>query len=191
MRIGRVERETRETKVLVELNVDGEGKAEVDTSIKYLDHLIKTLATHSSFDIKVEAKGDLQHHIIEDLAICLGESLNRALGERKGISRFGYAMVPMDESLAYVSVDLVRRPFCVLNLKIEKDNVEGIVREDIYHFIRSFTHSLQATVHIQVQYGDNEHHKVEAAFKALALALRQAVSSDVKRRDIPSSKGVM
>ncbi|MEM1525374.1 MAG: imidazoleglycerol-phosphate dehydratase HisB [Nitrososphaerales archaeon] len=191
MRIGRVKRETRETKVLIELNVDGNGIAEVNTGINYFDHLIKTIATHSLFDIKLEAKGDLQHHIIEDVAICLGESLNKALGDREGIVRFGYAIIPMDESLAYACVDLVRRPFCVFDLKIEKEGIENVPREDIYHFIQSFAFSLQATIHLHVQYGNNDHHKVEAAFKALALALRQAVMIDLKRKDIPSSKGVM
>lgn len=175
----------------VRLNVDGTGQARVRTGIGYLDHMVVALATHAVFDITLHAKGDLVHHITEDVAIALGTALSRALGNREGIYRFGAGLAPMDDALAWASVDLVRRPYCAVDLHLDKEGVEDLPREDLMHFLRSFAFGAEATVHVGVQYGENDHHKSEAAFKALALALRQAVARDPRRRTTPSAKGVM
>lgn len=191
MRIGEVTRKTKETQINLRVNLDGDGKAEASGGARYFEHLIRTLAVHSSIDVTVNAVGDLKHHIIEDVAICLGEALGKALDERKGINRFGYAIVPMDCSLAFAAIDLVKRPFSKVDLKIEGKIIEDTPREDIIHFLETLASSLQANIHLWVQYGSNDHHKVEAAFKALALSLKQAVAVSAKRAKAPSAKGKM
>ncbi|MCW4007773.1 MAG: imidazoleglycerol-phosphate dehydratase HisB [Candidatus Bathyarchaeota archaeon] len=191
MRKGEVYRQTKETEVQVSVNLEGEGKAVADTGVAFLDHLITSLATHSMIDINVNVKGDLRHHAVEDLAIGLGEALNKALGSREGIARFGYAATPMDCSLAWAAVDLVKRPYFKVDLKLRGKKIEDMPTEDINHFFESLATSLCANVHIFVQYGSNDHHKAEAAVKALALALRQAVAADPRRKGVPSSKGVI
>ena len=190
-RTGSVVRTTRETKVDARVDIDGTGKATVKTTIPFLDHLLVTLATHGLMDIQVDASGDLAHHVVEDVAITLGEAMSKALGERDGITRFGWALVPMDEALALASVDLARRPFSSVDLKIANPSNEGLKSEDIVHFANSLAESLGASLHLRVQYGVNDHHKVEAAFKALALSLRQACAIDVRRSGPPSSKGAV
>lgn len=184
-------RTTRETKVDARVEIDGTGKARVKTTIPFLDHLLVTLATHSLVDIQVDASGDLSHHIVEDTAITLGEAMSKALGERDGITRFGWALVPMDDALALASVDLARRPFSSVDLKVTNMSIEGLKSEDIAHFVNSFATSLEASLHLRVQYGGNDHHNVEAAFKALALSLRQACTIDARRSGPPSSKGAV
>ena len=191
MRANEVYRKTRETEVRVKVNLDAEGKASVKTDVPFLDHMITSLATHSLIDITATVKGDLRHHIIEDLAICLGESLNKALGNREGITRFGNAAVPMDCSLAFSAVDLVKRPYFKIDLKLRGKKIEDMPTEDINHFFESLAISLCANVHVFVQYGRNDHHKAEAAIKALALSLRQAIALDPRRKGVPSSKGVI
>jgi imidazoleglycerol-phosphate dehydratase len=191
LRVGEVSRKTSETDVNVKVNLDGSGVAEVETGIEFLDHMLKSFATHSLIDITVKAKGDLVHHTLEDVAICLGEAVLKALGSATGITRFGYAIVPMDCSLALAAVDLAKRPYVVVDLKLRGKKVEDMPCENILHFLETLAMALRANVHIYVQYGTNDHHKVEAAFKALALALRQAVSIDPRRRGVPSSKGVI
>lgn len=190
-RTGTVVRTTRETKVEARVDIDGTGKATVKTTIPFLDHLLVTLATHSLVDIQVEASGDLAHHVAEDVAITVGEAMSKALGEREGITRFGWALVPMDDALALASVDLARRPFSSVDLKIANASIEGLKSEDIVHFVSSLATSLQASLHLRVQYGGNDHHNAEAAFKALALSLRQACTIDVRRTGAPSSKGAV
>jgi len=191
MRKDEVYRKTKETEVQVSVNLDGEGKAAVDTGVAFLDHLLTSLATHSLIDITANVKGDLRHHSVEDLAISLGDALNKALGTREGIVRFGYAAAPMDCSLAFAAVDLVKRPYFKVDLKLRGKKIEDMPTEDINHFFESLATSLCANVHIFVQYGSNDHHKAEAAAKALALALRQAVAVDPRRKGVPSSKGVI
>lgn len=191
MRKEEVYRRTKETEVQVSVNLDGEGKAAADTGVAFLDHLITSLATHSMIDITAKVKGDLRHHAVEDLAIGLGEALNKALGNREGIARFGYAAAPMDCSLAFAAVDLVKRPYFKVDLKLRGKKIEDMPTEDINHFFESLATSLCANVHIFVQYGSNDHHKAEAAVKALALALRQAAAADPRRKGVPSSKGVI
>jgi len=191
VRIGEVSRRTSETDIHVKVDLDGAGIADVDTGVKFLDHMLESLATHSLIDIKVQAVGDLTHHIVEDVAICLGEALLKALGDAKGIRRFGYAIVPMDCSLAFAAVDLSRRPYVKVDLKLRGKKIEDMPCENIIHFVESLATALRANVHVWVQYGSNDHHKAEAAFKALALSIRQAVSVDPRRRGVPSSKGVI
>jgi imidazoleglycerol-phosphate dehydratase len=186
-----VERRTKETLISVTVNLDGSGKSVVNTGFTFFNHMITSLSSHSLIDIQLQAKGDLKHHLVEDVAICLGEALNKALGSRKGIVRFGFSIVPMDCSLAIASLDLVKRPFYALNLKLRTKKIEDMMTEDIMHFLQTFSNSIHANVHIMVQYGSNDHHKIEAAFKALALSLRKAISLDMKRKNFPSSKGVM
>ena len=191
MRTEEVYRKTKETEVQVKVNLDGEGKATVNTAVPFLDHMLTSLATHSLIDITASVKGDLVHHSIEDLALGLGEALNKALGTREGIARFGNAAAPMDCSLAFAAVDLVKRPYFKVDLKLRGKKVENMPTEDINHFFESLATSLQANVHVFVEYGSNDHHKAEAAVKALALSLRQAVALDPRRKGVPSSKGVI
>jgi imidazoleglycerol-phosphate dehydratase len=191
MRMDEVYRKTRETEVTVEVNLDGEGKIEVETGIGFFDHLLTSFATHSLINITAKVKGDLKHHAIEDLAICLGEALNKALGNREDITRFGYAAVPMDCSLAFAAVDLVKRPYAKIDLKLRGKKIEDMPTEDVYHFFETLTTALTANVHVWIEYGRNDHHKAEAAVKALALSLKQAVAVDPRRKGVPSSKGVI
>ncbi len=191
MRIGEVYRKTRETEVKVTVNLDGEGKANSSTGISFLDHMIMSLATHSLVDITASVNGDMKHHAVEDLAICLGEALSKALGNREGLTRFGYAATPMDCSLAFAAVDLIKRPYFKIDLKLRGKRVEDMATEDINHFFESFATSLRSNVHVFVQYGSNDHHKTEAAVKALAISLRHASSMDPRRKGAPSSKGVV
>ncbi|MBS7624919.1 MAG: imidazoleglycerol-phosphate dehydratase HisB [Candidatus Bathyarchaeia archaeon] len=184
-------RKTAETEVKVRVRLDGSGTASVKTGVSFLDHMIRSLAAHSLLDIQVEASGDLKHHVIEDVAICLGEAIREALGKHVGIRRFGYAIVPMDCSLAFAAVDLSNRPYPKINLNLEGRQVEDMLSEDIYHFLETLANALRANIHLWIQYGVNDHHKVEAAFKALALSLRQALSIDTERIGVPSSKGVL
>ncbi|HKZ87992.1 MAG TPA: imidazoleglycerol-phosphate dehydratase HisB [Candidatus Bathyarchaeia archaeon] len=191
MRKDEVYRKTRETEVTVKVNLDGEGKIEVETGVGFFDHLLTSFATHSLMDLTAKVKGDLKHHAIEDLAIGLGEAISKALGNREGITRFGYATVPMDDSLASAAVDLVKRPCAVINLKLKGKKVEDMATEDIVHFFETLATSLCANIHVWTEYGGNDHHKAEAATKALALSLRQATTMDSRRKGVPSSKGVI
>jgi len=190
-RCARVQRTTRETNVLVEVRLDGQGRAVVEMRVAFLKHLIEVLSHHSLMDVTIRAEGDLIHHLVEDTALALGAAMNQALGERTGIMRFGSALVPLDEALAWASVDLARRPFSVTDLKLQREMIEDLPREDIAHFLRSLATAMEACVHIVVHYGENDHHKIEAGVKALALALRAAMSPDPRRSGVPSSKGVI
>jgi imidazoleglycerol-phosphate dehydratase len=192
MRKVKVERKTKEVDIVVELDVDGKGNADVETGIKFLDHILVTLAKHGLFDLKVKAGGDLKHHVSEDVALVLGEALRKVVAEGRGIKRFGSAYVPMDESLARAVVDLGGRAYSIRNLRLMQSQVEDMKTEDIEHFFDSLAQASKANLHITVIYGSNEHHKVEAAVKALALALRQALQSEPRIGDeVPSAKGVL
>jgi imidazoleglycerol-phosphate dehydratase len=191
MRTEEVYRKTRETEVTVKVNLDGEGKAQVETGVAFFDHLLTSFATHSLIDVNATVKGDLKHHAIEDLAIGIGEALSKALGGREGITRFGYASVPMDDVLASAAVDLVKRSYAVINLKLRGKKIEDMATEDITHFFETLATSLTANIHVWTEYGGNDHHKAEAAIKAVALSLKQAVALDPRRKGVPSSKGVI
>ncbi|RDJ31696.1 MAG: imidazoleglycerol-phosphate dehydratase HisB [Crenarchaeota archaeon] len=188
-----IKRSTKETDVSVSVNLDGTGKTNIKTGINFLDHLIVAFGKHSMMDLKVNAKSNdkITHHLIEDTAITIGSAIDKALGNRSGITRFSYASVPMDESLAEASIDLVKRPFYNLNLTMKRTKVEDISREDIEHFFQSLLQNLNCCIHLTVKYGDNDHHKVEAAMKSLAVAFRTASSKDKKQKGIPSTKGSM
>ncbi len=192
-RKARVERVTKETEVIVEVNIDGEGRTEVKTGLPFIDHLITAIGKHSMLDINLSGKSndEIMHHLAEDVAIALAQTIDKALGDRARIVRFGNAMVPMDEALAYVAIDLVKRQYHKIDIKLERASIEGIPREDLEHFCRSLLQGLNACTHMVVEYGDNDHHKVEAALKAFALALRMAASIDEKRKGVPSTKGAM
>lgn len=184
-------RVTCETEVKLRLNIDGNGTNSVDTGIPFLDHIISSIAKHARFDLTINAisKDGVKHHIIEDVAITFGTAIDQALGDRRGIARFGYSLIPMDDSLAKAAVDLIKRSYYLFYLNIEREEVEGIAREDLLHFFESLLKNLNACIHLGVEYGSNDHHKIEAVAKAFAIALRQAVV--VESNDMPSTKGVM
>jgi len=192
-RTAAVNRTTRETSVRLTLDLDGAGRAEVRTGVGFLDHLLETLARHARFDLNLTCEGDLRvddHHTAEDCALALGSALDRALGERRGVSRFGWALVPMDEALAQAAVDLSGRPYAVVDLGLRREAVGGLSCENIPHVLSSFATAARLTLHVDVRKGENDHHRAEAAFKAVALALRQAVASS-GFADIPSTKGTL
>ena len=188
-----IKRNTKETSVSVSVNLDGFGKTSIKTGINFLDHLIISFGKHSMMDLKVDAKSNdgIEHHLIEDTAITLGQTIDKALSSRSGITRFSYASVPMDESIAEASIDLVKRPFWKLTLLIKRSKIEDVSKEDLEHFFQSLLQNLNSCIHLTVKYGDNDHHKVESAIKSLAVALRNAASVDKKQKGIPSTKGSM
>jgi imidazoleglycerol-phosphate dehydratase len=193
IRKSKIKRETKETSVSISVNIDGSGKTSVNTGVSFLDHLITSFGKHAMLDLTVQAKSKdkIEHHLIEDTAIAIGSSIDKALGNRTGITRFSYASVPMDESLAETSLDLVKRPYSRITLLIKRNSVEGISKEDIEHFFKSLTQNLNVCIHVTVKYGDNDHHKIEAAIKSLAVAFRNASLRDKKQKGIPSTKGAM
>jgi len=188
-----VNRSTKETTLSVSVNLDGTGNTNIKTGINFIDHLITSFGKHGMMDLKVNAKSNdgIEHHLIEDTAITLGQAIDKALSTRRGITRFSYASVPMDESLAEASIDLVKRPFCKLTLSIKRSKIENVSKEDLEHFFLSLLQNLNSCIHLTVKYGDNDHHKVESAIKSLAVAFRYASSFDKKQKGIPSTKGSM
>ena len=188
-----INRNTKETSVKVSVNLDGTGKTNIKTGINFLDHLIVSFGKHSMMDLRVDAKSNdgIEHHLIEDTAITIGQTIDKALGSRSGITRFSYASVPMDESLAEASIDLVKRPFSKLTMSIKRSKIEQVSKEDLEHFFQSLLQNLNSCIHITVKYGDNDHHKIEAAIKSLAVAFRNASAFDKKQKGIPSTKGSM
>jgi imidazoleglycerol-phosphate dehydratase len=184
-------RETKETRIRVQLNLDGLGQAEIDTGVGFFDHLLSSLTHHALFDLTIEAKGDLEvdeHHTVEDVSLVLGEALAAALGDRAGIVRFGEASVPMDEALATAIVDISGRPYAVLDIPFRSDRVGSLPTQLIEHALESFARTAGLTLHVTAA-GRNDHHVAEAAFKALARALRAAVALDERRVGVPSTKG--
>ena len=188
-----VNRSTKETTISVSVNLDGTGNTRIKTGINFIDHLITSFGKHGMMDLKVNAKSNdgIEHHLIEDTAITIGQAIDKALSSRSGITRFSYASVPMDESLAEASIDLVKRPFWKLTLLLKRNKTENVSKEDLEHFFQSLLQNLNSCIHLTVKYGDNDHHKVESAIKSLAVALRYASSSDKKQKGIPSTKGSM
>ena len=188
-----VKRETKETSVSVTINLDGTGKTTIDTGIKFLDHLIGSFGKHSMMDLVVKAKSrdEIEHHLIEDTGITIGSAIDKALGNRSGITRFSFSSVPMDEALAETSLDLVKRQYHKITLSTKRTKIEGVSKEDLEHFFFSLAQNLNCCIHVTVKYGDNDHHKVEAAIKSMAVAIRNAASNDPKQKGIPSTKGAM
>jgi len=192
-RTSKIKRTTKETDVTVSVNLDGSGKISVNTGISFLDHLVTAFGKHSMMDLQVKSKSKdkIEHHLIEDTAIAIGSAIDKALGNRSGIVRFSYASVPMDESLAEASIDLVKRPFFKIMLSLKRAKIEGMSKEDIEHFVQSLLQNLNSCIHLTVKYGENDHHKIEAAIKSLAVAFRIASSKDKQQKGIPSTKGAM
>lgn len=191
-RIAQINRRTSETDVSLVLKLDGAGRAEVRTGIGFLDHMLTALAKHARFDLTLTCGGDLEvddHHTAEDCALALGAAVDQALGERAGFARFGYAYAPLDEALARAVVDFSGRPCSVVELNLGREAIGGIACENIVHVFRSLAVALRASVHVDVLRGENDHHKAEAAFKALALALRMALARE--EGGVPSTKGAL
>ena len=188
-----VSRTTGETEIKVALDLDGEGRAEIESGIGFLDHMLTSLARHARFDLRLTCQGDLEiddHHTVEDCALALGQALDRALGERRGIARFGSAYAPLDEALARAVVDLSGRPCAVIELGLAREMLGELACENIPHFFASLATTGRLALHLDVLRGANDHHRAEAAFKATALALRQAVRADGSDQ-VPSTKGVL
>ena len=193
MRKYSVKRKTKETTIEVEVNLDGKGKSDIKTGIGFLDHMLDQISKHSLIDISIKAKGDLHvdlHHTTEDSALALGEALNKALGERKGIKRFGQALSAMDETLSRVVVDCSNRPYLVWKVNFTISQLGEMDTELFKEWFQAFSQSSGITLHVENLYGENNHHIIESCFKGLARALREAVSIDFKRtNEIPSTKG--
>ena len=195
MRSATVDRKTTETSLNVTVNLDGQGRYNVATGIGFLDHMIEQLSRHSLIDIDLTAKGDLHidfHHTTEDSAIALGTAMSKALGERTGITRYGSALIPMDETLTRVAIDLSNRPYLVWRIDFSRDKVGEMDTELFKEWFQAFAQAAGATLHVETLYGDNSHHMIESAFKALARALRQAIEIDPRKADaVPSTKGTL
>ncbi len=195
MRRAEVRRETTETQIAVTLDLDGTGRYAVATGIGFLDHMLEQLSRHSLIDLTVEAKGDLHidhHHTTEDSALAIGEAFSKALGDRKGIQRFGAAYAPMDETLTRVAIDISGRPFLVFRTTFSQAKLGDFDTELFEHWFHSFAQAAGITLHVETLYGRNNHHIVESAFKALARALRAAIEVDPRKADqVPSTKGTL
>ncbi len=194
MRQATVTRTTSESSIKLTLNVEGSGKAKINTGIGFLDHMLTLLAGHGLFDLDVAATGDLhvdEHHTAEDTMICLGRAFDQALGDRRGLVRTAHSYVPMDESLALVAVDLSGRPYCVVNAEFVTPRLGTLGTDLIFHLFESFAIHARLNLHAQVLYGRNDHHKVEALFKGLARALDAATQVDARRQGVPSTKGTL
>jgi len=195
MRQARVERSTKETSVSVAVDLDGSGRYEVATGIGFLDHMLEQLSRHSLIDLTLKAEGDLDvdlHHTTEDTAIVLGEAVSRALGERKGLTRYGVATIPMDEACTRVAVDVSMRPYLVWKVKFGRPKVGEMDTELFKEWFQAFAQHAGLTLHVETFYGENSHHIVESCYKALARALRQAIEIDPRQAGaVPSTKGVL
>jgi len=191
-RLASVRRETRETNIRLELNIDGTGQCEMDTGIPMFGHLLEQVARHGVFDIKLSATGDDPHHLVEDVAICMGQALNEALGEKRGIVRMADATVPMDDALAMVAMDISGRGYAALELPFSKNDMAGFSTDLIRHFLESFATEAKLNLHARVIYGVNDHHKAEALFKAFGRALDAATRIDERiSGELPSTKGLL
>jgi imidazoleglycerol-phosphate dehydratase len=195
MRQASVERNTKETQIKAQLDLDGQGVYHVSTGIGFLDHMLEQLSRHSLIDLTVEATGDLHidnHHTTEDSGIAIGEAVAKALGDRKGITRYGDALIPMDETLVRVAIDLSNRPYLIWRVSLPRDKLGTMDTELFKEWFQAFAQAAGATLHVEVLYGENTHHMVEACYKGLARALRQALTLDPRKADaVPSTKGVL
>jgi imidazoleglycerol-phosphate dehydratase len=191
-RTAEISRQTKETKIRLAVNLDGKGKTSVSTGVGFFDHMLDLLGRHGLIDLDVQAEGDLQvdaHHTVEDVGIVLGQAIEKAVGDKRGIYRYGWAIVPMDESLAQVAVDLSGRPAFVFNVTFTGETIGAFPVELVEEFLKALSTSARMNLHVTVPYGTNNHHISEAIFKSLAKALRQAVSHDPRNDDVPSTKG--
>jgi imidazoleglycerol-phosphate dehydratase len=191
-RIATVTRKTKETDIALELNLDGKGRCEINTGIKMFDHLLSQVGQHGRLDLKLSASGDDQHHISEDVAICFGRALNQALGEKRGIVRMGDATVPMDDALATVAIDISGRSYAVLDMDFKGNDMAGFATDLIRHFLESFASEGKLNIHARILYGQNDHHRAEALFKALGRALDKAIRTDERiAGELPSTKDLL
>ncbi len=193
-RTAKIYRKTTETEISLELDLDGAGKTDIATTIPFLDHMLNLFARHGCFSLSLKSAGDTAidyHHLVEDIGICLGEAVKEALGDKKGITRYGFAQVPMDESLSSVSIDVSGRPYLVFNADLGGKKIRDFDPLLFLEFFKSFTDHSGITLHVNLEYGKNTHHKVEAVFKAFARALSQATSFSEQVKGIPSTKGVL
>ena len=189
-----VRRKTKETEILLKLNLDGSGKHSITTGIPFFDHMLSLLAYHSRMDLSLKAKGDIgvdAHHTVEDVGICLGDGIRKALGEAKGIQRYGMAMIPMDETLVTVAMDFSMRPCLVFQMKLRRARIGTFDPELVEEFFKALCNHARITLHINLLYGRNSHHMIEAVFKGFGRALREAVSFDPRSSRVPSTKGVL
>jgi len=194
MRAAHIERTTRETRVQLDLTLDGRGRADVETGVGFLDHMLTLFAGHGLFDLQVRAEGDLhidEHHTAEDVMICLGRALDQALGDRRGVVRTAHSYVPMDEALALVVVDLGGRPYCVFDADFATPRLGQLGTDLLFHLFETLATHARMNLHARVLYGRNDHHKAEALFKALARALDAASQIDPRRQGVPSTKGTL
>ena len=194
LRKGQVDRKTKETDIQAALSLDGQGSCEISTGVPFLDHMLTLFAVHGFFNLTVKAVGDLEvdaHHTVEDIGICLGNALNLALGDRKGIRRYGHSVVPMDEACATVVMDLSNRPYLVYQAPELESRTGRFETELVPEFLRAFCQHGGVTLHVRIDYGSNTHHMIEAAFKALGRALDDATRIDERRSGVPSSKGAL
>ena len=193
-RAGIVKRDTKETNIDLKLVLDGKGNANIKTKIPFFDHMLTLMTKHGLFDLDVNACGDIEvddHHTVEDVGICLGEALKKAIGDKRGIKRFGYAKLPMDEALGEVSIDISGRAFLVFNVNAPAKKVKKFEVQLVEEFMRAFANTASITLHVNLIYGKNTHHIYESVFKALGKALDEAVSMDARQRAIPSTKGIL
>jgi imidazoleglycerol-phosphate dehydratase len=189
-----VRRKTKETEIVLKLNLDGTGNHSVVTGIPFFDHMLSLLAYHSKMDLSLKAKGDIgvdAHHTVEDVGICLGDGIREALGEAKGIQRYGMAMIPMDETLVSVALDFSMRPCLIFQMKLRRAKIGNFDPELVEEFFKAICNHARITLHINLLYGRNSHHMVEAVFKGFGRALREAVSIDERASQVPSTKGVL
>lgn len=193
-RSGEIHRKTKETDVKVSIALDGTGKAEIETGLPFLDHMLELFARHGLFDLQIKCAGDLEvddHHSVEDIAICLGQCVSRALGDKVGISRYGAAIIPMDEALCRVAIDLSGRFYLNYEVPTRRQKIGNFSVELAEHFWRSFAEAVRCNLHIDLLRGRNTHHVLEASFKAVARALREAVALDERVAGVPSTKGIL
>lgn len=188
-------RKTKETEVLIKLDIEGSGKSKINTKINFLNHMLELFAKHGTFDLEIMAKGDLevdQHHLVEDMGIALGEAFDKILGDRKGINRAGFFAMPMDEALAIFAIDIGGRPYLKFDVKFEKDKIGDLDSNLIYDFFEAFSNNLKCNIQVKSFEARTDHHKAEAIFKAFGRALKMAVSKDKKlKNSIPSTKGLI
>ena len=187
-------RRTKETAIVLRLNLDGSGKHSIKTGIPFFDHMLSLLAYHSRMDLSLKAKGDIgvdAHHTVEDVGICLGDGIRKAIGEAKGIQRYGMTMIPMDETLVSIALDFSMRPCLVFQMKLRKSRIGTFDPELVEEFFKALCNHARITLHINLLYGRNSHHMVEAVFKGFGRALREAVSFDERASEIPSTKGIL
>ena len=190
MRESNINRKTKETNIEVGINLDGRGKYNIDTPITFFNHMLSTFSKHSKIDLNIIAKGDSIHHIIEDTAITLANAFEKALGDKRGIERFGEAIIPMDDTLVRVVLDIGGRSHYHFEGEFKRIDIDDLLVEDLLHFLETLTQNLKINLHVKILYGKNDHHKIEAVFKALALSFRRAINQ-TNNKDIPSTKGVL